>query len=113
MTVPGCAVVMVALLSTSEPLQAGAPSYALKTADESVTAAPPLLMAGCRVAVPEAGIIRSSGFRYHSDAGLVASVPLITSRVMLYGAKLCEAFRACELEAEIALEALEGRVYAV
>ena len=77
------AAVMAELLSSSEPLQAEAPSLASKTAEESVTGPLPLLIAGCRVAVPEAGIIRSSGLRYHSDASVEASLPLITSRVML------------------------------
>ena len=38
---------------------------------------------GCKIPVPEAGIIRSSGFKYHSEAGLEGCVPLTTRRVMV------------------------------
>ena len=61
---------MVALVRASEPLQAEAPSKASKTAEESVTAALPLLIAGCSVAVPEAGNHQIVGVQIPLRCGL-------------------------------------------
>src|SRR5579859_6385340 len=105
--VPGVDGVTVALVSASEPLHAGAPSKASKTADVRVTGAVPLVMAGFRVPLPEAGTIRSSGFRYHSEAGAEVWVPLTTSSVMLYGAKVCVGLQDCVAEDVIAPELVE------
>lgn len=111
--VPGFDAVMVELLSAKEPLQAGAPSNASKTAEVSVTGTAPLVIAGCRVPVPEAETIRSSGFRYHSDAGGEVWAPLTTNRVMLYGAKVCVALQDCEGEGVTAPGLVETTEYAV
>ncbi len=110
--VPGCDGVMTELVRAREPLQAGAPSYASNIGEESATTALPLLMAGCSVPVPDAGIIRSSGFRYHSDTGVKLSLPFTTSSVIVQGAKVCVAFHAVELDAVIDPDAVDESVYA-
>ena len=105
--------VIVALASPKVPLQAGAPSYSSNTAEVRVTFAAPLLITGVKVPIPFAGIIKSSGFRYHSDAGVAPSLPFTTSSVMLYGAKLCDAFHAAELDAAMDVAAVDDKVYAI
>src|ERR1035437_10187102 len=111
--VAGVVEVILGLVSVSVPLQAVAPSKASKTGELSVTSAVPLMIRGCRIPLPEAGIIRSSGFKYHSEAGLAGWLPLTTSSVMLYGAKVCVALHAAEAEVVIAPGLVEPTVYAV
>src|ERR1035437_9903005 len=93
---------MAGWVSVSVPLQAVAPSKASKVAVFSVTAAVPLFSFGLRMPVPEAGTIRSSGFRVQSEAGVVVCAPLMTSSVMLYGARFCVAFQVVVAEVVIA-----------
>src|SRR5208337_3204093 len=111
--VAGVAGVIVALVNVSEPLHAVAPSKASKTAEPSVTLAVPLSIFGFRIPAPEAGIIRSSGFKYHSEAGLEGWVPLTTSSVMLYGAKVCVVLQLVEVDAVMVPGLVEATVYAV
>lgn len=98
--VPGSAEVTVALFKVMvPPVHAAAPSKLSKTADCSVTFAAPLVISGCNVTVSPAATMVVSGFRSHSDTGGVATLPLITSNVALYGAKVIVDDHALEDEA--------------
>src|ERR1022692_3512774 len=103
---------MVALVRVSEPLHAVAPSKASKTAEVNITGAVPLTIFGFRIPVPEAGIIRSSGFKYHSEEGLEDWLPPTTSSVILLAAKLCVALQAAEAVATMAPGLVDPTVYA-
>jgi len=59
----------------------------------------------------EAGTIRSSGFKFHSEAGFCGRLPLTTSSVMLLAAKLCVALQPVEGEATIEPGLVEPTVY--
>ena len=111
-TVAGAVAVMVGFVSASVPSQAAAPSNASNTAALSVTLATPLIIFGFRIPVPDAGTIRSSGFRYHSDAGMAVCLPSITRSVMLFGAKLRVPVHAVEALATMAPGFAEPTVYA-
>src|ERR1700738_249302 len=104
---------IVGLVSVSEPLHAVAPSKTSKTAELSAILALPLTIFGFRIPMPEAGIIKSSGFKYHSEAGFEVWTPLTTSNEMLLAAKGCVALQAVEPDATIALGLVEPTVYAV
>ena len=104
--------VIVGLVSVSVPLHAVEPSKASKTAELKVTLDVPLMIFGFKIPVPEAGTIRSSGLRYHSDAGLEGWLPLTPSSVMLLGAKDSVALQEVEPEAIIAPGLVDLTVYA-
>ena len=107
---PGSVGVTVEVPIASRPPHFAVPSNASKTADDKVTFVVPLVIFGCSVTVPPVGTMIVSGFRSQSDAGAVARLPLITSSVALYGAKLCDADHACEADAVIVVEALDASV---
>lgn len=71
------------------PVQAVEPSNPSNTADDNVTVPVPLVMVGFSVTVPLAGTMIVSGFKSHSTAGAVARLPGTTSKVAVYGAKVC------------------------
>ena len=110
--VAGVVAAIVGLVSVSEPLHAVAPSKASKTADFSVISAVPLTIFGFKIPDPEAGIIRSSGFRYHSEAGFEVWTPLTTSSEILLAAKVCVALQAVAADVAMALGFVEPTVYA-
>src|SRR5882672_7603281 len=89
---PFCPVVIVpCVTATVMPLSnCGAPS---------VTCPEPETIFGDKVTVPFAGTMVVSGFRSHSAAGTLAVVPVMTSSVAVYGAKLIDADHAIGDEA--------------
>jgi hypothetical protein len=52
----------------------------------------------------------TSGFKSQSDRGVFAKLPVMTSKVALYGAKVATADHDCEEEAVIVVGALEASV---
>src|SRR5208282_2565117 len=94
----------------SVPLHAEAPSKLSKTADDRVTVALPLVIFGWSVTVPPPATMIVSGFRSQSDAGTFARLPLITSNVALYGAKVCDDDHGCEEDALIVVAAVDVSV---
>src|ERR1035441_1057350 len=109
--VAGVVGVMVGLVSVMVPAHAVVPSKASKATELSVTLAVPLIIFGFRIPVTAFGTIRSSGLRYHSEAGLLVWVPLITSSVMLLAGKVCVLLHEAEAVEVIAPGLVEATVY--
>ena len=86
--VPGCIGVIVGLVKVIVPPHAVIPSKLSNAADPNVTFAVPLVIFGCKVTVPLAATIIVSGFKSHSEAGVLAVLPEICSKVALYRAKV-------------------------
>ena len=104
--------VIAEIVMFNEPEHAEAPSYESNTAFDSVTLPKPLVILGFNVTVPFAGTMIVSGFKSHSAAGAVPTVPGTTSKVALYGAKVCVADQLPDVDV-IAVGELCASVYAV
>jgi hypothetical protein len=63
------------------PVHTVDPSKASTTADDIVTFVEPLVIFGANVTVPPAATIVVSGFRSHSEVGVLAMLPLTTTNV--------------------------------
>ena len=87
------------VVRVSVPLHALAPSKLSKTDDDIVTLVEPLAIFGASVTVPPAATIVVSGFRSHSEAGVLAILPLTTNKVAVYGGNVWVADHDCEDEA--------------
>ena len=110
--VAGEVAIIVGLVRVSEPAHAATPSKASKTAEVNVTGAVLLIIFGFRIPVPERGIIRSSGFKYHSATGFDGCVPFTTRSVIVYGAKVCVGLHGIEAAAVIDPGLVDPTVYA-
>lgn len=108
--VPGSVGVIVDEVSVIVPEQALAPSKLSKAADDSVTFVVPLIIFGESVTDPPAGTPIVSGFKSHSEAGCVLVLPVITSKVAEYGAKLILGVHALEPDAVMVPGAVDAVV---